>query len=327
MTISSADASNDRGLSGSVFLGDGAAIATTALGLGIAVSKGISPIVAGAVPLMLLFVCLIVAWPAATIARARGHHGPLAAMAWGAGLAAPLALGALATGSLAAAGAVLGFGLVGALLVWALVKAQRASMRLLPERYRRVGSYAVAGLLLLGALVVLAQWLLPRGSSESSRVVAVVEVPLRSATDRADLLAMLHAHAREEGQHVDDGSEEWGAFQQTLESKDHEASSPLNKTIYASVWRDRDDKDQEVSVDDGGHQGRPWLMFFRGERPDLATGARLRLQAKIRARWPDAREVPVMPSGSLPSADDLVWTGEAYAVKPERAAAYAEPEE
>lgn len=327
MTISSADASNDRGLSGAVVLGDGAAIATTALGLGVAVSKGISPIVAGAAPLMLLFVGLIVAWPAATIARVRGHHGPLAAMAWGAGLAAPLALGALATGSLGAAGVVLGFGLVGAMLVWALVKAQRALTHLLPERFRRVGRYAVAGLLVLGVLVVLAHWLLPHGRSESSRVVAVVEVPLRGETDRADLLAMLHAHASEEGQHVDDGSEEWIEFQRNLDSKDREASSRLNKTIYASVWRGRDDKDQEVSVDDGGHQGRPWLMFFRGERPDAATGARLRLQAKIRARWPDARDVPIMPSGSLPSADDLVWTGEAYVVKPERAAAYEAPKE
>ena len=321
--MSSTDASNDSGLSGFVFMGDGAAIAATALGLGVAVSKGISPIVAGAVPLMLLFVGLIVAWPAATFARDRGHHGLLGAMAWGGGLAAPLALVDLATGSLAAAGLIVGFGLVWAMLVWALVKAQRGATRLLPERYRRVGRYAIPGLLVLGVIVALAHWLTPRGTPEASRVVAVVEVPLRDLTDRTDLLDMLHAHASEEGQHADDGTEEWIEFRQSFPADDREVPSILDKTIYVSVWRDAKDKDQELSVDDGGHQGRPWLMFFRGEKPELASGTRLRLQAKIKARWPDARDVPVMPSGSLPSADDLVWTGEAYVVKPERAAAYA----
>lgn len=319
--MSSNDASRD--LSGPEIAGDGAAIAATALGLGIVVSKGISPIVAGAGPLIFLVGALIVVWPAALVARACRHHGPIAAAGWGAGLAAPLALLALVAGSPGEAGLVLGLGLVGALLAWALVAGQRRATGLLPERYQRVGRYAVAGLLVLGVLVVLAHWLTPRGTSEASRVVAVVEIPLRNGTDRADLLDMLHAHASEEGQHVDDGTEEWIEFRRSSSADDREVPSILDKTIYVSVWRDASDKDQELSVDDGGHQGRPWLMFFRGEEPELASGARLRLQAKIKARWPDAREVPVMPSGSLPLADDLIWTGEAYVVKPERAAGYS----
>jgi hypothetical protein len=87
-------------------------------------------------------------------------------------------------------------------------------------------------------------------------------------------------------------------------------------------YRGVDDGDMEMDVDDGGHQGRAWLTFFRSKHPELAAKVRVRLLAEIRRRWPDARDVPVMPNGALPLADDLFWTGTSYAVKPERLADY-----
>ena len=156
----------------------------------------------------------------------------------------------------------------------------------------------------------------------SDHFVAAVEVPLRTAADRADLLGMLQRHARDGGLHVDDVSEGQSQFARGVHLESPEANSMINKTIYVGVWRGAEDDDLEVLVDDGGHQGRPWLMFLRGKHPDLATKMRVGLLAEIDRRWPEARDVPVFPNGSVPGASDLVWTGKAYVVSPTRAPAY-----
>ena len=123
---------------------------------------------------------------------------------------------------------------------------------------------------------------------------------------------------------MDDGSQEWIEFRRNAPADEpHSVRDALTKTIHVSVWRGADGRDLEVLVDDGGRQGRPWLMFLRGDQPELATKARLRLLAEIKARWPEARDIPVMPSGSLPLADNLHWTGTAYVVKPGHVVSYA----
>lgn len=122
---------------------------------------------------------------------------------------------------------------------------------------------------------------------------------------------------------MDDGTERWIRFRRNAPADESPfVRNMLTKTISVSVWRGADDSDLQVSVDDGGHQGRAWLTFFRGEHPELATKVRVELLAEIKRRWPEARDIPVMPSGSLPFAEDLVWTGTAYAVKAERLPAY-----
>jgi hypothetical protein len=166
-------------------------------------------------------------------------------------------------------------------------------------------------------------FLIPRPQPASIRTVAAVEVPLRTPADHADLLAMLRRNAREDGLHVDDGTEQWIQFRRDAPSDEPpDVLNLLTKTISAGVFRGADDNDMEVDVDDGGHQGRAWLTFFGGEHPELATKFRVGLVAEIKHRWPDARDVPVMPTGALPFADDLVWTGASYQVKPERLADY-----
>ena len=122
---------------------------------------------------------------------------------------------------------------------------------------------------------------------------------------------------------MDDGTEQWIQFRRLPPANEPPfVRNELTKTIYVEVWRGGDDTDSEMFVDDGGHQGRAWLTFLRGKHPELATKARVRLIAEIRHRWPDTRDVPVMPNGSLPLADDLVWMGTSYVVKPERLTDY-----
>jgi hypothetical protein len=167
-------------------------------------------------------------------------------------------------------------------------------------------------------------FLIPHPQPASANQVAAVEVPLRTAAEHADLLTMLRRNAREGGLHVDDGTDEWIKFRRGASSDEPpDARNVLTKTIYVGVYRGADDGDMEVGLDDGGHQGRAWLTFFKGKNPELATKVRVRLLAEIRRRWPDTRDVPVMPNGALPLAEDLVWTGASSAVKPERLTGYA----
>jgi hypothetical protein len=148
----------------------------------------------------------------------------------------------------------------------------------------------------------------------SLRYEAAIEVSLeKTSADRADLMAMLRRHAAADGLHVDDVSAE--------------AQSPLGRTIYVGVWRGADDNDMEISVDDAGHAGRAWVVFSTGAQPERAARLRRLVSADILRRWPQARRVPVTPSGGLPLADDLRATNGAYEIEPAAAARYAEDAE
>ncbi len=177
------------------------------------------------------------------------------------------------------------------------------------------------------AIVALSAGCAPTPQPASNRTVAAIELPLLAASDRADLLDILRREASAGGLHVDDGSQQWIEFRKSAPKDEPPfAKSVLTKTIYVGVWRGTNDDDPEVFVDDGGHQGRPWLTFLQGEHPDLATKFRTRILTDIGRRWPDARVVPVMPNGALPLSDDLTWTGTAYVVKADRARNYAHPD-
>jgi len=131
----------------------------------------------------------------------------------------------------------------------------------------------------------------PVEQPERLRYVAAVEIDMRTPADRADLLAMLRRHAAAGGLHVDDVSEP--AAQNT-------ALPPSERpTIYVGVWRGSADDDLEVTVDDTFHQGRPWIVFSRGARPELAAALREALLRDISRRWPGARRLPIDPSGGL----------------------------
>jgi hypothetical protein len=154
----------------------------------------------------------------------------------------------------------------------------------------------------------------------SSRQVQAVEIDVTRPTDRAALIALLRERARSDGLHLDDLSEEWGRL-----GRDEPTTSPARKSIYIGLWRASDDKDLLAHVDDGGHLGKAWVVFLKGEKPQLAQSVRRSLVADIERKWPDARQIPIMPNGALPLYRDLVWTGSSYVVKRERISAYAAP--
>jgi hypothetical protein len=180
----------------------------------------------------------------------------------------------------------------------------------------------VLGLLLAVGLIAVSGCL-PGQQPASGRQVKAVEVPLHTPADRADLLAILRRHAAMGGLKMDDVSDRWERFEREAQAGRPDPTNVLTKTMYVGLWGDSSDDDPIVFVDDGGRQGRPWLDFFRGKHPEAAAKVRAGLLADIRQRWPGTRDIPIMPNGALPLDKDLIWTGQAYVVKPDRVAQYA----
>ena len=156
---------------------------------------------------------------------------------------------------------------------------------------------------------------------ESVRTVAAIEIPLGTADDRADLVAMLRRHAAASGLHVDDVSEGTREFEEQAN-----LLSPEDRgTIYVGVWRGADDEEAEVLVDDRFHPGRAWVTFPRGRQPDRSTRVREGLLPELRRRWPEAHVLPILPTGGLPLADDLTMTETGYKIVRSAAARYELP--
>jgi hypothetical protein len=161
----------------------------------------------------------------------------------------------------------------------------------------------------------------PVPQPDSIRFVAAVEIALRTPADRSDLLAMLRRHAAAGGLHVDDVSSQWRDLQRNAP----ELPDFARGTLYVGVWRGAEDDDLEVSVEDSGHRARAWVIFSRGEQPELATRMREGLLSAIARRWPGARRLPILPTGGLPLADDLHLGPDGYRIVRSAASRYALP--
>jgi hypothetical protein len=148
---------------------------------------------------------------------------------------------------------------------------------------------------------------------ESAETVAAYEVLLHSEQDRVEFLAVIGEAARAEGLHLD------AATRQELELLIAE------RTVHAAVWRgDTDDEPEAVIMDHPDHLGEVWIMFSRGENPQLATRFRERAIGEIMARWPATLSLPIMPNGAIPLHEDLIRTPEGYIIDPAAASKYAE---
>jgi hypothetical protein len=150
-----------------------------------------------------------------------------------------------------------------------------------------------------------------RSASDNYKSVAVIEVPMRTAADQNDLIAIMRRMAAANGMHVDDDSQKWVEFQRSLPPKE---PVDTRATIYVGVWRGSTDDDFEASVSDMMHPGRAWVSFIQGGRADLPADKRKQVLGEIKRRWPDARSVPVLPSGSEPLAEDLRLTPDGYKI-------------
>lgn len=160
-----------------------------------------------------------------------------------------------------------------------------------------------------------------RARSDTIMSVAAIEVPLHSAADHNNLVGLMRRVAAANGMHVDDDSQKWADFQR---SNLNAADDPVDTraTIYVGVWRGSNDEDFEVSVSDMTHLGRAWVTFLKDGAHDLPADKREQVLAEIRRRWPDARSVPVLPSGGEPLAQDLRLTSNGYKIAASAASRY-----
>ena len=151
---------------------------------------------------------------------------------------------------------------------------------------------------------------------KSARTVAAYEVPLTTAPDRDELVAMLRQEAEAQGFHVDAAT--------TDELK--QLSEVSRITINATVWRGKDDDEPVASVMDGAdHLGLAWLTFSQSEEPERMVRLRERVIKRIMLRWPKTETLPIMPTGAIPLHDDLVLTKDGYRVKRQAASTYELP--
>jgi hypothetical protein len=189
-----------------------------------------------------------------------------------------------------------------------------------PNRIRALAGYVLT--LGIGGLAIagLCDYFQP---ARQIRPVAAIEIPIGSAADRVDLVELLKREAAVDGElHVDDVTDRWRSLYAASDRDGHPTPVEMRSAIEVGVWRGKRDDDHEVSVSDRGQLGRAWATFFDGKHPEKSGKARTRMLAAIKRRWPQARDIPVMPNGALPLSDDLIWTGRSYAVKPDRITAY-----
>lgn len=147
---------------------------------------------------------------------------------------------------------------------------------------------------------------------ESAQTVAALEVPLPTTTDKQEFLEVLREVAEAHGYHVDAASND--------ELQHLSEVSPIS--FNASVWRGDDEESMASAKDFRDHIGRVWISFPKGEDPQRSTQFRQALISEIRKLWPDTASLPIMPSGAIPLARDLVRTSSGYEVKPSEAQKY-----
>lgn len=154
----------------------------------------------------------------------------------------------------------------------------------------------------------------PVEQPESNWTVAAYEVPLPTAEDKVQFLALLSEVGEAEGYHVD--------FATLSELEAMSEVSPIG--FNASVWRGDDEESMASAMDFQDRIGRIWISFPRGEDPIRAEKFRNLLVPRIKAEWPAMASLPIMPSGAIPLTDDLVRTPSGYEVNPNAASKYEE---
>ena len=151
---------------------------------------------------------------------------------------------------------------------------------------------------------------------ESNKTVAAYEVPFPSQEDREAFLAILRAAATVEGLHVD------SARTEDLQSE-AKAIPQAESTLRAGVWRGKDDDESIASaMDQPDHLRQVWIMFSKGTDPALNARFQQRTMSQIKERWPSTLSLPIMPTGAIPLARDLIRTSTGYIVDPKQASRY-----
>lgn len=166
----------------------------------------------------------------------------------------------------------------------------------------------------IGLLLTAAGCVAPQPAS--NRTVAAYEVPLHTASDRSEFLALVRQEARAEGLHLDASSDD--------ELRDMADAIPQARmTVHTAVWRGVGDHHSEATIMDGhDHLGLVWIAFGQGEDIELATRFRDRLMVRILDRWPETLALPVMPTGAIPLHGHLIKTLSGYKLDPAYVSGY-----
>ncbi|WP_176273721.1 hypothetical protein [Altererythrobacter lutimaris] len=154
---------------------------------------------------------------------------------------------------------------------------------------------------------------------EAMRYVAAVEIPIEDTQERIELTNLLTSEAgNHDGLHVDDVSDQSADFY-----KDSRVLEPDQRpTVSITIWRGEDDDQQVGSVSDVMHRGRVWATFLKGPDPKLETPFREAALNRILARWPQTNKLPILPTGGLPLARDLIMTDQGYRIDRSQAETY-----
>jgi len=148
--------------------------------------------------------------------------------------------------------------------------------------------------------------------------VEAVELSLQSDADREELAAILRRQAQREGMFFRDDS----TWMMETSKGDHTVSMVLYRPLGGKKeW-------PEVQVSNLWHVTTPWITFLEAADPQHANASqrtRDALMSELRQRWPDLRELPLLPSGGLPSWRHLRITAAGYKVAAEAATTYGLP--
>lgn len=143
------------------------------------------------------------------------------------------------------------------------------------------------------------------GPARQPETVAAFEVPLPTAEDKTGFLNLLRSVAETHGYHLDAAS--------PADLRQLSEVSPM--TLHAAVWRGDDAEVVASAMDFKDHLGRIWLTFDKGEVPRPFRDFQNELMPKVRMRWPNTTSLPIMPTGAIPLARDLVRTPGGYVVR------------
>ena len=163
--------------------------------------------------------------------------------------------------------------------------------------------------------------LLAAGGCSGKRMpyLAAIEVPVATPQGRQGLVEALRQAARvDPSLHVEDATAQWLAMQ----ARDKTTPPGKRATLYVGVWRGAGDTAPIADAMDYLHAGRVWVTFVDGADPAVSARFRAAALAAIRARFPQAQPLPILPGGGLPLDRDLRLTPAGYRIMAGRAGAY-----
>lgn len=135
--------------------------------------------------------------------------------------------------------------------------------------------------------------------------VHAVGIKTSSPVDRRDLVATLEKVAREQGHHVD----------ASTDAELEYVGAVHRQTINACAWKGRDDDETlACAMDFEDLPGLVYLTFNKGSEPKTNDAFREAALAALEVRFGPLPTIPIMSSGSLPLAQDLVLEDGHYTV-------------